>query len=77
MSSKLWSLGIALVVLGLAARLMGWDALLWMPMAAVDTLMWLPMAAIDAVRSDPATYGVVALGVLLMVVARVIGRRKG
>lgn len=77
MSARLWSLGILLVALGLAAREVGWDTLLWLPMATIRALLWIPAAAIDAVRSDPATYGVVALGVALMVLARVIGRRGG
>jgi hypothetical protein len=77
MSSRLWSLGVALVALGFAAHLIGWDAILWFPMVAIDSLMWLPMAVIDGVRESPGTYGVVALGVALMVLARVIGRRKG
>ena len=66
MARWLWSLGTVLVVLGLAAHVFGWDALLWIPMAAVE-----------AVRSDPETYGVVAAGVVLMVLARLIGRRRG
>ncbi|MFC0385097.1 hypothetical protein [Muricoccus vinaceus] len=77
MSTRLWSLGILLVALGLAAREVGWDTLLWLPMAAIRSLLWIPAAAIDAVRSDPTTFGVVALGVLLMVLARLIGRRGG
>jgi len=54
-----------LVALGLAAHLFGWDALLAIPVAVVDT-----------VRSSPETYGIVALGVLLMVLARLIGGRR-
>jgi hypothetical protein len=65
MSRWLWSLGAMLVVLGLAAHLFGWDALLR-----------IPMAAIEAARSEPETYGVVAVGVVLMVVARLVGRRR-
>jgi len=55
-----------LVMLGLAAHLLGWDALLS-----------IPLAALDAVRADPETYGVVAVGVLLILVARLIGGRRG
>lgn len=66
MSRWLWSLGTTLVMLGLAAVVFGWDALLW-----------IPAAVLDAVQAAPETYGVIALGVLLMVVARVIGRRSG
>ncbi|WP_424139014.1 hypothetical protein [Roseomonas chloroacetimidivorans] len=76
MSARLWTLGILLVALGLAAGEVGWDVLLWLPMRVIDSLLWMPMTAIDAIRSNPGTYGVVALGVVLMVVARVIGRRK-
>ncbi len=65
MSRWLWTAGAALVALGLAAHLFGWDALLAVPAAVVDT-----------VRSSPETYGVVALGVLLMVLARLIGGRR-
>jgi hypothetical protein len=54
-----------LVVLGLAAHFFGWDALLWVP-----------AMALEAVRSDPETYGVVALGLLFMAVARLLGRRR-
>lgn len=77
MSARLWSLGILLVALGLAAREVGWDTLLWLPMTAIDSMLWLPRAAIDAVRMHPGTYGVVALGVVLMIVARLLGRRGG
>lgn len=64
MAKWLWTAGTALVALGLAAHVFGWDALLWIPVAAVET-----------VRENPETYGVVALGLLLMVLARLIGRR--
>jgi hypothetical protein len=53
-------------MLGLAAVVFGWDALLW-----------IPAAVLDAVQAAPETYGVIALGVLLMLVARMIGRRSG
>ncbi len=65
MSRWLWTAGAALVALGLAAHLFGWDALLSIPVAVLDT-----------VRSTPETYGIVALGVLLMVLARLIGGRR-
>lgn len=64
MAKWLWTAGTALVALGLAAHIFGWDALLWIPVAAVETI-----------RENPETYGVVALGLLLMVLARLIGRR--
>jgi hypothetical protein len=53
-------------MLGLAASVFGWDA-----------LFWIPSAILEAVRAAPETYGVIAVGVLLMVVARLIGRRSG
>ena len=65
MARWLWTAGAALVALGLAAHLFGWDALFSIPLALVET-----------VRSSPETYGVVALGVLLMVLARLIGGRR-
>jgi hypothetical protein len=69
MAKLLWSVGAALVALGLAALAFGWDALLW-----------IPTVVLEAVRSNPETYGVVALGVLLMVLGRLAGviwRRRG
>ena len=65
MSRWLWALGSLLVMLGLAAHLFGWDALLWVPEAVVE-----------AIRAEPETYGVVAAGVVLMLLARVIGRGR-
>jgi hypothetical protein len=64
MSRWLWGLGAVLVALGLAAHLFGWDALLRIPLAVVE-----------ATRSRPETYGLVAVGVVLMVVARLVRRR--
>ncbi|HVG82440.1 MAG TPA: hypothetical protein VNB28_09175 [Methylomirabilota bacterium] len=67
MSARLlWSAGVLLVLLGLAARVFGWDA-----------LVSVPRAAIEAVRSDPGSYGLVALGVALMVLAGLIRRWRG
>jgi hypothetical protein len=60
------SLGGLLVLLGLAAHFIGWDALLW-----------LPEAAVAAVRENPATYGLIALGLALMVLAGLIRRWRG
>ena len=77
MSGRLWSLGILLVALGFAAREVGWDTLLWLPMRAIRSVLWIPSAAIEAIRSDPGTYGVVALGVALMVIASLLRRRGG
>ncbi|MGG5808465.1 hypothetical protein [Falsiroseomonas sp. CW058] len=66
MARLLWTTGVLLVTLGLAARAFGWDALLW-----------LPEAAMRAVEADPATYGLVALGLVLMVLAWLIRRWRG
>ena len=65
MAHLLWSAGAILVALGLAAHLFGWDA-----------LMWIPEAILDALREDPKTYGVIALGVVLMAIARLVSRRR-
>jgi hypothetical protein len=64
MSRWLWCLGAVLVALGLAAHLFGWD-----------TLLRIPLAVVEATRSRPETYGLVAVGVVLMVVARLVRRR--
>ena len=66
MARWLSALGSMLVLLGLAAAWIGWDALLWIPEAAVA-----------AVRRNPETYGVVAAGLVLMMLARLLGRRGG
>jgi hypothetical protein len=66
MARLLWSAGVLLVALGLAAQVFGWDALLW-----------LPAAAVEVARSNPETYGLVAVGIVLMVAARLVGRRRG
>lgn len=65
MAHLLWSAGAILVALGLAAHLFGWDALLW-----------IPEAILDALREDPKTYGVIALGLVLMAIARLVSRRR-
>ena len=66
MARWLWSLGALLVMLGVAAHLLGWEALLWAP-----------QALLEAVRDAPWTFGLVVAGLALMVVARVIGHRRG
>jgi hypothetical protein len=76
MQTRLWSLGVFLVAIGIAAHVVGWDRLLWIPRFVADSLLWVPAAIIDAVSSSPATFGVIALGVVLMVVARVVGQRR-
>ena len=65
MAHLLWSAGAILVALGLAAHLFGWTALLW-----------IPEAILDALREDPKTYGVIALGLVLMAIARLVARRR-
>ncbi|MFC7551178.1 hypothetical protein ACFQU7_01020 [Pseudoroseomonas wenyumeiae] len=76
MPGRLWSLGVFLVALGIAAYVVGWDALLWVPRVVLDSLIWVPSAILDAVSTSPATFGVIALGVVLMVFARMKGRRR-
>ena len=75
LAGRLWSLGVFLVAIGVAAHVVGWDALLFVPQVLLDSLAWLPMAAVDAVRASPGTWALVAAGVGLMVVARAMGRR--
>lgn len=65
MAKWLGTAGAALVALGLAAHLFGWDFLLWIPLWVVET-----------VESSPETYGVIALGLLLMLLARLVGGRR-
>lgn len=60
----IWSAGSLLVALGIAALVFGWDALLWLPTAAVEMAV-----------EQPETYGLIAGGVVLMVLARILGRR--
>lgn len=62
----LWTLGVLLVALGLAAQFFGWDALLAVP-----------RAALQAIEQAPYTYGLVALGLLLMVLAGLMRRWRG
>jgi hypothetical protein len=76
MPARLWSLGVLLVALGVAAHIVGWDTLLWIPRTVMDWLAWVPAAIIDAVRASPTTSGLILLGVVLMVVARVMMRRR-
>lgn len=75
--SGLWTLGVCLVVLGVAANWLGWDALLWFPREAFYWLSWAPVVIMDAVRDSPSTVGLIALGIVLMVVAKVWMRPKG
>jgi hypothetical protein len=74
MQTRLWSIGSFLVAIGIAASVVGWDFLLWVPRVVLNWLAWVPGAIIEAVHSSPATFGVIALGVVLMVVARMRGR---
>lgn len=75
MRSRLWSLGVFLVAIGVAAYAVGWDTLLWIPRMLLDALAWIPATVAELVRTSPITFGVIALGVLLMLVARFAGRR--
>lgn len=65
MTRLLWSAGALLVALGLAALVFGWD-----------TLLWLPTAAVELSASQPETYGLIVGGFVLMLVARLLGRRR-
>ncbi len=76
MQTRLWSLGVFLVALGIAAHVVGWDTLLWIPRTILDSLIWVPAALIDTITTSPATFGVIALGVALMIVARLRGRPR-
>ena len=77
MAPRLWSLGVFLVAIGIAAHLVGWETLLWIPRTVMDWLAWIPAEIIGAVRASPATTGLILLGIVLMVVARVMMRRRG
>lgn len=65
MAARLWFIGSLLVALGFAAKVLGWE-----------TLLWFPQRIVEAVRDDPATTGIITLGVILMFAARLIGRRR-
>lgn len=60
----LWPAGSLLVMIGLAALLLGWDVLLWLPAYVIDMAV-----------ANPETYGLIGAGVVLMAVARFLGRR--
>ena len=71
----LWTAGILLVAIGVAAHAVGWETLLWLPRRAMDSLLWAPRALMEAVRESPLTTGLIILGVVLMVLSRVAGRK--
>lgn len=75
--SHVWTLGVSLVVLGVAAHWFGWDVLLWFPREVFYWLTWLPAMILDAIEASPSTVGIIALGILLMVAAKVWMRPKG
>lgn len=60
----LWLAGSLLLMIGLAALLLGWDVLLWLPTYVIDMAV-----------ANPETYGLIGAGVVLMGVARFLGRR--
>lgn len=64
-------------MLGIAAHWFGWDALLWFPRSVLDWLSWGPAAILEAIEEQPGTLGLVALGVVLMVVAKLWMRKGG
>lgn len=65
MASRLWFLGSLLVALGIAAHILGWD-----------TLLWIPSMVLETVERNPGTAGLIVAGGTLMVIARLIGRRR-
>ncbi len=71
LARRLQGLGVALLVLGLAAHTFGWGWVLWLPEVFMDAAR----AFVEAIRWDPLTYGLIAAGLGLIVVARVVGRR--
>ncbi|MBE9606283.1 hypothetical protein IAI18_15575 [Acetobacteraceae bacterium H6797] len=75
MSARLGSIGALLVAIGIVAYVIGWDALLWIPRAVMDSLVWLPNALADAFHSAPWAFGIIAVGVVLMLVSRMMERR--
>lgn len=60
----LWLAGSLLLMIGLAALLLGWDVLLWLPTYVIAMAV-----------ANPETYGLIGAGVVLMGVARFLGRR--
>jgi hypothetical protein len=70
LARRLQMAGVVLLVLGLAAHTFGWDALMWMPQAVADAVR----AFVAAITWDPLTYGLIAAGLGLIVVARVLRR---
>ncbi len=71
MARRLQGLGVALLLLGLAAHTFGWGWVLWLP----EMFMNAAAAFMEAIRWDPLTYGLIAAGLALIVAARVVGRR--
>lgn len=65
MASQLWFLGSLLVALGIAAHVLGWD-----------TLLWIPAMLLETAERSPGTAGLIVAGGMLMLVARLIGRRR-
>ncbi|WP_421989056.1 hypothetical protein [Roseococcus sp.] len=75
--STLWTIGVCLVVIGVAAHWFGWPALLWFPRSVLEGLEWAPAALLEAIAASPTTVGLIALGIVLMVAARIWTGRKG
>ena len=70
LSRRLQTLGVALLLLGLAAHTFGWDMLWWVPQTAAEALH----AFLAALSANPLTYGLIAAGLALIVLARLIRR---
>jgi hypothetical protein len=55
----------------------GRDIPLWLPRAALDFFVWVPATLINASRAAPGTFAFIALGVVLIAVARFMGQHQG
>jgi hypothetical protein len=67
---RLQALGAVLLVLGLAAHTFGWAWVGWLPREALAA----GRAFLRALADDPLTYGLIAAGLGLIVVARFVRR---
>jgi hypothetical protein len=70
LARRLQMVGVVLLLVGLAAHAFGWDALMWVPQLLGDAVR----AFVAAITWDPLTYGLIAAGLGLIVVARVLRR---
>lgn len=70
LARRLQMVGVALLVVGLAAHVFGWGWLLWLPELVVDA----GVAFVESIRHEPLTYGLIAVGLVLIVAARLLRR---